>query len=131
MEDVEKLGYYDFMVYMEIPFFNIGGQVSIDSLAELCKVNKNSKVLEVGCGTGANACYLAEKFGCTVVGVDISEYMVNYAIQRAINSGPKDIVSFKVGNAYNLDFSDNIFDVVLTVFLSQFLDPNKAFQEFL
>jgi hypothetical protein len=30
LEEIEKLGYYDFMGYLEVPFFNIGGVGSIN-----------------------------------------------------------------------------------------------------
>ncbi len=130
LEEVERLGYYDFMGYMGVPFFNIGGFASIDRLAELCKITKETRILEVGCGTGANACYLAEKFGCTVVGIDLAEHMVEQATRRATELGLTDRVSFSVGDAYRLDFPDATFDAVVTVFVSQFLDPAKAFPEF-
>ena len=131
LEEVEKLGYYDFMGYMGVPFFNIGGFASIDHLAELCKITRETRILEVGCGTGTNACYLAEKHGCTVVGIDIAEYMVEQATRKAAELGLSDRVTFRVGNAYRLDFPDATFDAIITVFVSQFLDPAKAFPEFI
>jgi SAM-dependent methyltransferase len=131
LKEIEGLGYYDFMGYMGVPFFNIGGAASMDKLAELCHIKENTRVLEVGCGTGGNACYLANKYGCTVVGVDIAEHMVEYAQRRAAELGLTDRVSFSVGDAYSPDFPDDSFDVVLTVFVSQFLDPARAFPEFL
>lgn len=130
IKEVEILGYYDFMGYMGIPYFNVGGVASIDKFAELCKITKNTRVLEVGCGTGTNACFLAKTYGCSVVGVDIAEHMVEYAQRRVEELGLTDLVSFKVGNAYSLEFPDEEFDVVLTVFVSQFLDPTRAFPEF-
>jgi ubiquinone/menaquinone biosynthesis C-methylase UbiE len=131
IEEIEELGYYDFMGYMEVPFFNIGGVSSIDHLAELCKINTESKILVVGCGTGGNSCYLANKYGCQVVGIDIAELMIEQAQERAKTMGLTDLVTFQVGDAYNLEFPDSTFDVVLTVFVSQFLDPYKAFPGFL
>jgi SAM-dependent methyltransferase len=131
LKEIEGLGYYDFMGYMGVPFFNIGGAASMDKLAELCHIKENTRVLEVGCGTGGNACYLANKYGCTVMGVDIAEHMVEYAQRRAAELGLTDRVSFSVGDAYSPDFPDDSFDVVLTVFVSQFLDPARAFPEFL
>jgi len=130
IEEVENLGYYDFMGYVGVPFFNIGGFASIDRLAELCHITGGTRVLEVGCGTGANACYLAEKYGCTVVGVDLAEHMVQQATRRAAELGLADRATFRVGDAYHLDFPDATFDAVITVFVSQFLDPAKAFPEF-
>jgi ubiquinone/menaquinone biosynthesis C-methylase UbiE len=130
IKEVENLGYYDFMGYLGVPFFNIGGRGSIDRLAEVCHISAGSRVLEVGCGTGGNACYLAEKYGCIVDGIDIAENMVKQATARAEEMRLTDRASFKVGDAYHLDFPDRSFDVVVTVFVSQFLDPARAYPEF-
>jgi len=130
IEEIEKLGYYDFMGYLQVPYFNIGGIASIDRLAELLGIDEDSRVLEVGCGTGGNACYLANKYGCHITGVDIAEQMVTQAQLRAEELDLIDRVNFKAGDAYNLDFPDQVFDVVYTIFVSQFLDPARAFKEF-
>ena len=131
IEEIEELGYYDFMGYMEVPFFNIGGATSIDRLAELCQINQESRILVVGCGTGGNSCYLANRYGCMVVGIDIAEHMVKYARERAEALQLTDRVAFQVGDAYDLEFPDGSFDAVLTVFVSQFLDPHRAYPGFL
>jgi len=130
VKEIEELGYYDFMGYMGVPFFNIGGAASMDRLAELCHIDGDKLVLDVGCGTGGNSCYLAQKHGCRVVGVDIAEHMIMYAEKRAEDLGLTDRVSFQVGDAYSLEFPEDSFDAVLTVFTSQFLDPARAFPEF-
>ena len=130
IKEIEELGYYDFMGYMGVPFFNIGGAASMDRLAELCRIDENTVALDVGCGTGGNACYLAEKYGCRVVGIDMAEQMIMYAKKRAKDLRLTDRVTFQVGDAYGLEFPDGSFDAVLTVFTSQFLDPARAFPEF-
>jgi ubiquinone/menaquinone biosynthesis C-methylase UbiE len=130
IKEVEKLGYYDFMGYLEVPFFNIGGVSSMDRLAELLRIGAETRILDVGCGTGGNACYLANKYGCHIIGIDIAELMVRKAQIRAEELGLTDRVVFKVGDAYDLDFPDNSFDIVFTIFVSQFLDPSVAFKEF-
>ena len=130
IEEVEKLSYYDFMGYLEVPFFNIGGVSSIDRLAELLRIGEDTRILEVGCGTGGNTCYLANKYSCRVTGIDIAEHMVRQAQIGAEELSLTDRVAFKVGDAYDLDFPDNSFDIVFTIFTSQFLDPSVAFKEF-
>lgn len=130
IEEIEELGYYDFMGYMEVPFFNIGGATSIDRLAELCQINQESRVLVVGCGTGGNSCYLVNRYGCMVVGIDIAEHMVVHARERAEALQLTDRVAFQVGDAYNLEFPDGSFDAVLTVFVSQILDLHRAYPGF-
>ena len=81
IEEIEDLGYYDFMGYMGGPFFNVGGAASIDCLAELLHINQDTRILVVGCGTGGNSCYLANRTGCTVTG--IAEHMIAQAKERA------------------------------------------------
>lgn len=127
---VEGLGYYDFMAYIGVPFFNIGGAPSMDLLAARCGINEDSRVLDVGCGTGGNAAYLVERYGCRVTGVDISEVMIARAQERAEAHPQGDRMRFMVGNAYEVGFPDESFDVVLTVFVSQFLELGLAFSEF-
>ncbi len=48
IRDLEGLGYYDFMAYLRVPFFNIGGTPSLDLLAQRCGINEDSHVLDVG-----------------------------------------------------------------------------------
>ena len=41
---------------------------------------------------------------------------------KAENENFTDTVEFRVGDAYDLPFEDNTFDVVITQFVSQFFD---------
>ncbi len=129
-KEVEDLSYYDFMSYLGASFYQIGGPKSTLKLARQCHIDKDSKVLDVGCGTGYNACLIAEEFGCTVVGVDISELSIEKARERAEKQGLTELVEFHVGDAYDLPFEYEGFDVVITEFVSQFLDLKQAFKEF-
>ncbi|MDM7919311.1 MAG: methyltransferase domain-containing protein, partial [Methanosarcina sp.] len=80
VKEAEALGYYDFMSYLGVPYYHIGGLVSTRKLAELCRVDSTKKVLMVGCGEGFSACYLARKIGCDVVGIDIAELSIEKAL---------------------------------------------------
>jgi ubiquinone/menaquinone biosynthesis C-methylase UbiE len=131
LSEIESLGYYDFMAYLEVPFFNIGGAPSIDLLAERCMIDEHSHVLDVGCGTGGNSAYVVKKYGCKVTGIDISEIMIERANKRAEKLELKHKLNFSLGDAYDLQFPDGHFDAVLTVFVSQFLDIERAFPEFM
>jgi SAM-dependent methyltransferase len=130
MEEIKDLGYYDFMSYLGVPYFHMGGLTSTKRLAELCQINKDSKVLMVGCGAGFSACFVAERFSCSVVGVDIAEVSIRKAKERAESLGLGDRVEFRIGDAYDLPFEPGIYDVVITEFVAQFLDMDKAFREF-
>ncbi len=131
LKEVEELSYYDFMSYLGASFFQIGGPKSTERLAEQCHINKGSAVLEVGCGTGYNACLIAKKFGCKVMGVDIAELSIEKAKERAKKEGLADKVDFQVADAYSLPFESGTFSVVITEFVSQFLDMKRALKEFI
>lgn len=53
-------------------------------------LNENSRVLDVGCGTGKLAQELNSKFGCIVHGIDFCDFNINFATQTFT----KDRVSF-------------------------------------
>ncbi len=131
VKEAEALDYYDFMSYLGVPYYHVGGLTSTKKLAELCRIDSTKKVLMVGCGTGFSACYLARKIGCEVVGVDIAELSIEEAKERAKRQGVSEKAKFRVGDAYALPFEAGTFDAVITEFVSQFLDRNRAFKEFL
>lgn len=130
VKEAEALGYYDFMSFLGVPYYHFGGLNSTEKLAELCQINSTKKVLMVGCGSGFSACYLARKTGCEVFGIDIAEVPIEQAKERARKQGLSDKVKFRVANAYSLPFEAGTFDAVMTEFVSQFLDREKAFKEF-
>lgn len=51
---------------------HFGGLKATAELAELCHIAKDKYVLEVGVGAGLTPRYIAKKYGCRVVGVDLS-----------------------------------------------------------
>ncbi len=52
-------------------------------IPQLLGLNSGSSVLEIGCGSGGYALYLAEKVGCQIVGVDINEPGIRSAKELA------------------------------------------------
>jgi SAM-dependent methyltransferase len=64
-------------------------------------------VLDVGCGTGENALYLAEE-GFAVVGVDLATRAIDEAKAKATERKLK--VDFRLSNALSLDFESRYFD---------------------
>ena len=86
------------------------------------------KVLEVGVGTGISL----PRYGAAtqVVGVDISESMLEKARERAKRVGP-DRIAIEVGDAEDLRFADNEFDVVVAQYVvSAVPNPERALDEF-
>ena len=72
------------------------------------RLRPQDKVLEVGCGFGRLTQKMAE-FAGRVVGIDYVQPIID-AAKKSVND-PK--VSFLQGDAVNLEFNDNDFDVVM------------------
>jgi len=101
---------------------HMGGQAATDELAKLCRIRKGSRVLEIGCGVGFTSCYLAEKYGCRVTGVDISPMMVKRSKERAKRKKLEGLTEFLVADAAKkLPFKSNLFDVVIAESVIAFL----------
>ncbi len=64
-------------------------------LAENMGVTKGSHILEIGCGWGGFAEYVAREFGAKVTGLTISKEQLAYAEKRIEKAGLSDLVDFK------------------------------------
>jgi len=78
---------------------------------EFCLPEKNQKVLDVATGTGTIAFYCADKVGVSghVIGVDISQGMLNKCKEKLAASGLKNL-EFQIGDGENLNFAPDSFD---------------------
>jgi SAM-dependent methyltransferase len=106
-----------------------GGLDTTNELAQLCNIGKDSLVLDVASGTGESACFLAEKLGARVMGMDASDYMVERATDKAKQRNLN--VEFKTGDAHSLPFAEDTFDAVISECTVCLLDKEKVVREML
>ena len=110
---------------------HIGGVEATEKLIELCHICEGKYVLDVGCGAGVTPCFIARRYGCRVVGVDILEAMVERSKERAKREGLMDRVEFRIADAQDLPFEDDLFDAVITESVTAFPDDKqKAVNEY-
>jgi len=100
---------------------HFGGLEATKDLLSLCHINKEAYVLDVGCGVGATASYLAMQYGCRVVGVDIREKMIERAIERAKIAKIDAKVTFQKADAQILPFEAGMFDVTICESVATFI----------
>jgi arsenite methyltransferase len=105
---------------------HLGGLAATEELVALCHIDEGKLVLDVGCGAGATPCFLAKRYGCRVVGVDISERMVDRSRERAKREGVADRVEFRVADAQDLPFEDDLFDAVITESATAFPEDKQG-----
>ena len=93
--------------------FHPGGLKLTERLGELLCLTPESRVLDVASGKGTSAFFLAERFGCHVVGIDYSPENIARANDLSETKGPASRVRFQHGDGERLPFPDSSFDVVV------------------
>lgn len=78
----------------------------------LCKniekfVSKESKILEIGCGTATFLSYMSARGYKNLYGIDLSEEAIKVAISKVPDA------KFQVGNMINLPYENESFDMVV------------------
>jgi ubiquinone/menaquinone biosynthesis C-methylase UbiE len=84
-----------------------------EHLGSMLDLQPGHLVLDVASGLGTSAIYLAQRFGCQVVGVDFSRQIVEQANANAAEAGISQLVQFKQGDAERLPFEDRSFDALI------------------
>jgi SAM-dependent methyltransferase len=112
---VNTRDWYDFVGQLSdiLPFVHPGGQDATRELLEMCRLEARSRVLDVGCGSGNTACFIAKDYGSHIYGIDISEVMIAKARERAQRHGLIGRLEFRTADVFDLPFEDNCFDVVI------------------
>jgi ubiquinone/menaquinone biosynthesis C-methylase UbiE len=85
-------------------------------------------ILDGGCGSGRSDIFLAKRYGCRIVGVDIDPGTLLKAQAEAVSNGVGDRVSFRVADANDLPFEDQTFDGAIFQATLIFTDKTKALQ---
>jgi arsenite methyltransferase len=119
-----EISYFGLQAYLGTTK-HMGGLESTRELAEMCHASEHSYVLDVGCGVGATACYLAREYGINVIGVDLRESMIARAQERAAREGLERRIQFKVADAQDLPFDDELFDIALCESVATFIEDKK------
>ena len=105
--------------------FHPGGLKLTERLGSLLQLTQENRVLDAASGNGATALFLAERFGCQVVGIDYSGQNVADASELALGKGLSSLVRFERGDAESLPFPDESFDAIICE-CAYCTFPNKA-----
>jgi SAM-dependent methyltransferase len=94
--------------------FHSRGLDATVELAQALKIDRSTRVLDIGSGLGGPSRYLAATYGCTVHGVDLSASFVEAAAFLAQRTGLSDKVKYQCADALSLPFDTDTFDLAWT-----------------
>ncbi|MEB2299144.1 class I SAM-dependent methyltransferase [Lysinibacillus xylanilyticus] len=112
--------------------FGVGGAHpgGLNLTKELFKaesISENAYILDVGCGTGQTAAYLAEQYEAKVTGIDINPEMVAKAKRRMKkNRLPVKIIQCSIEQ---VSLRDHTFDFIISESVLSFVNKPNALKE--
>jgi len=100
------------------------------NILNIAKKLKPKNALDIATGTADIAINLGSISNCEVIGVDISEQMLNVGREKITKMKLNKSVRLESGDAENLNFKDNYFDLVTIGFgVRNFQDLEKGLSE--
>ena len=114
-------GKYELDVYRKVRVETYGedfGQTSwvtteeSHEIPKLLEMTADSRVLEIGCGSGRYALHLAERVGCEIAGLDINAHGIDNAKRLAQEAELNSATFQQCDVSQRLPFNDNTFDAV-------------------
>jgi SAM-dependent methyltransferase len=106
-------------------------QAMFRTLVDLMAPHPASRILDVGCGSGALDRQLAARLGpaARIDAVDVNPFLLGEAAHLAAELGER--IRFAPGSATALPFADNTFDCVFSVTVLEECDADQAIAEML
>ncbi len=112
---VSRCDIFDFMAkYVGMTVVHPGGFTATNELLHKLCIDQNSHVIDIACGKGSSALYIAKRYGCRVTAIDISSELIEEARRSAARREIAKRVNFSVCDAMKLPFDDNSFDAAIS-----------------
>jgi len=92
---------------------HFGGLAATDTLARLVNISRSTHILDVCCGLGGPARYLAYHYGSCVTGIDLNQSRVDGAVRLTEMVGLEEKVSFYRANAHSSALPSDEFDALI------------------
>ncbi|MCW3975527.1 MAG: class I SAM-dependent methyltransferase [Candidatus Bathyarchaeota archaeon] len=105
-----------------------GGLEATEILAKRCGISEDMTILDAGCGRGSTSTFLAKRFGCKVIGVDVDHNLLMKANCSVQKENLTHKVAFRYADIQNLPFQDGTFDGAIIQATLIFTEKSKALQ---
>jgi SAM-dependent methyltransferase len=93
-----------------VDHFHARGFPATVDLADALPIREGDRLVDIGCGLGGPARYLAKRFHCHVDGIDITAPFVEAANKLSALVGMENAVECRNGDGQKLPYGDELFD---------------------
>ncbi len=107
--------------------FHGRGLEATADIAAMMRAGPADRLLDIGSGIGGPARYFADRFGCRITGIDLTEEFCEVARHLTRVLGLDERVSFEVGNALAMPFAEAEFDGAYSMNVSMNIADKDAF----
>jgi ubiquinone/menaquinone biosynthesis C-methylase UbiE len=126
-KDIDTLAASDLSALDE---FHLGWRGATIEFGKDLGLKPHMHLLDVGCGIGGPARYLAETYECRVTGIDLTAEFVEVAEALTDRCGLDDRISFHQASALALPFDDQSFDAASLIHVAMNIeDKAKLFAQ--
>ena len=101
-------------------------QLLADAASEYGVPGPGETLLDLGCGIGGPGRFLADRFSCSVLGVDLLPLRIELAQALGEMTATTDRVSYRIADATNLDIADASFVQVWMLDVSMHVRDKRA-----
>ena len=124
---IQNSKYLNFLSKFGVGGAHPGGINLTEEIFKAENVSSTSHILDVGCGTGQTAAYLANKYEANVTGIDINSIMVAKATRRM----KKDRLPVKIiqSSIEKIPLPDQKFDFIISESVLSFVNKPRALKE--
>lgn len=127
MKYIQYSKYLEFLAKFGVSGAHPGGMTLTKELLKSQNIRRTMRILDVGCGTGQTAAYLASSFGAKVTGIDSNPIMIEKAkLRMARDFLPVEILQCSIEE---VPMQDEEFDLVLCESVLSFVDKPTALNE--
>jgi SAM-dependent methyltransferase len=105
--------------------FHIGGREATAHAVAKMNLDASAQVLDVGCGIGGAARYIASHAGCRVTGIDLTPEFIATARRLTELTGLDGKIAFECASALDMPFEDGAFDAAITLHVAMNI-PERA-----
>ena len=105
--------------------FHIGRREATAHAVAKLDLDAGAHVLDVGCGIGGAARYIATQVGCRITGVDLTPEFIATARRLTELTGLDGKIAFECASALDMPFEDGAFDAAITLHVAMNI-PERA-----